>query len=238
MHKLIQNNKFSWRFHSFTGQDRACNKDVFTLILRDKITLIIAFDISTSSPAQPEMAAFFSEILSKEIDSLITYSSKIIHDCIQLAFKQTKKQYRIGKASILIFAKFEQALFCFHAGDVRLGIYHKKEAIHWITNVHTGANPFGEFFNNQMLQDERRKIVTRNFNLQRNLILDCLENIEPFEGQMVIASDGFWAECTHEQQQSVLSGAPCLVKDDMTLLVFEWNRDNNLPNNVDNLTLL
>lgn len=238
MHKLIQDDNFSWRFHSVTGQDRLCNKDVFALIIRDKITLIIAFDISTSSPAQPEMAAFFSKILSSKIDSFTTYSNKIIYDCIQLAFQQTKKQYRIGKASILILAKLDGAVSCFHAGDVRLGIYNENMPIRWMTNVHTGANPFGEFFNSVMLQDERRKIVTRSFNLQRNLRLDCLEDIELLEGLMVIASDGFWAECTHEQQQCVLSGDSCLVKDDMTLLVFKWHGDNKLPNNVDNLILL
>ncbi|MTC56634.1 MULTISPECIES: hypothetical protein [Providencia] len=239
MHKLIQDNDFSWEFYSVIGQDRACNKDVFALILREKITLIIAFDISTSSPAQPEMAVFFSKILSNTVDSLTEYSDEIIHFCIQLAFEKTKKQYQIGKASILIFGKLEQSFFCFHAGDVRLGIYNGNTPIHWVTNVHTGANPLGGFFNIQMLKDEKRKIVTRNFNLQRDLILDFLDEIELFEGNIVIATDGFWAECSHEQQQLILAGHSFLIKDDLTLFMFTWNKNNKLSNNIniDNLIL-
>lgn len=231
------NTPISWWFISNKGKTRERNKDMFALILNEDATLIIAFDISTLSPTTTDM----TEMFVSEVESGLTRSSPSqvadVEQLVHLAFDKVKSEFKVGKASILVFCVLhnQAAIACLHAGDVRLGQYSEDAEIQWVTNVHTGSNPLGQFFEDSMLQDESRHVVTRCLNLQRNLNLEKTE-FEITESQIIIASDGFWAECSNEEQQSIIQGKQPSTEDDCSVLVLTWNKENTLPNNhADNL---
>ncbi|MCA3894919.1 hypothetical protein [Vibrio vulnificus] len=229
----------SWLFISNKGKTREQNKDMYALIHNEDATLIIAFDISTSSPATTDI----TETFVNEVESGLTNSSPSqvadVEQQLHLAFDKVKSEFKVGKASILVFCVLHRqvTIACLHAGDVRLGQYSEGKAIQWITNVHTGANALGQFFEADMLQNENRHIVTRCLNLQRSLNLESTELERPEQQQyLIVASDGFWAECSTEEQIRLIKGEPHTTDDDCSAMVLTWNESNRLPsNNHDNL---
>ncbi|GMM77350.1 PP2C family protein-serine/threonine phosphatase [Vibrio alginolyticus] len=222
----------SWLFISNKGKTREQNKDMYALIHNEDATLIIAFDISTSSPATTEITEMFVNEVESGLASSSPSQVSDVEQQLHLAFNKVKSEFKVGKASVLVFFFLHQqvTMSCLHAGDVRLGQYSEGKAIQWITNVHTGANALGQFFEDSMLQDESRHVVTRCLNLQRNLNLEKTE-FEITESQLIIASDGFWAECPNEEQQSIIQGKQPSTEDDCTVLVLTWDKENALPNN-------
>ncbi|MEX9815918.1 hypothetical protein AB7X09_07085 [Providencia rettgeri] len=233
--------ELSWLFATQMGADRKQNKDLYALIDRGNFNLVIAFDVSTSSPATTEMAKFFFEIVIQELNSIEQshLTENIVDHILQLGFKETKAKYKIGKASLLVIGTFNsgESVFCFHTGDIRLGNWKKDKSINWLTNVHTGANPLGEPFVQSMLKDENRKIVTRCFNLQKTFLLDY-KKVTEVDCRLIIATDGFWAECYNEKQQAIIEGSEFSVQDDLSVLVLTWDRDDKLPCNQNGLLIL
>ncbi|WP_375321657.1 hypothetical protein [Aliivibrio logei] len=181
------------------------------------------------------MAKFFIKIITKELPKSSAINADGISELLYKAFNETKKEMKIGKASFLAICSFTGTppTFCLHSGDVRLGHFFEGTPIEWITNVHTGANPLGDFFTTDMLKNNKKQILTRCFNLQRQLKLE-LSELPKTHGKMVVATDGFWAESTLDMQGSILRGEQCQNNDDVSVLMLDWvGTLDGLPNNTE-----
>ena len=78
------------------------------------------------------------------------------------AQKQLKTQYlhEIASYIVLIYDKNTENWWVLHCGDCRLGIMQSGD-ITWLTNVHTLANAYGDFFKLHHYSEPNRHILTR-----------------------------------------------------------------------------
>lgn len=187
------------------GSSREQNNDFIKLIELERLILAIAFDVSTKSKTDNGMTRLFASELENRLKSFVSPTTEQVKQSLHNAFLTVKSEFKIGKASMLVLAKLPEnsELICFHCGDVRLGKLEENNSIAWLTNVHTGANVFGEFFERTMLEDPNRHILTKCLNLQRKFEFDVTP-IEEVKGEYLIATDGFWAECSEQDALNIL----------------------------------
>jgi len=231
--------KLNWKFNSAKGLDREINKDLFALFQTEHSTLVIAFDIATSSPVSPKMARYYVDQFQQKIKSIAQTNKDQIQQAIHAAYTETKTAFKIGKASFILLSYCHKTdiLNCFNSGDSRMGVLGG-ESIQWLSPVHTGANPLGQPFTSEMLKTNKRHILTRSMNLQRPFRPEHSQYKVSNDDILVVATDGFWAELSDKEQISFINNAQKGSRDDTSALILTLSQslkgvfNNNLNENL------
>lgn len=222
---MINKPNLYWQFNSKKGSDRKTNKDIFALFETKYSTLVIAFDIATSSPVDSEMPKYYINIFQQKINLITQINIEVIQQAIQSAYIETKNTFKIGKASfiLLFYCHKTEILNCFNSGDIRMGILEKK-SIRWLSPVHTGANPLGQPFISEMLKMNKRHLLTRSINLQRPFRPEHNQYKIAKTDKLIVATDGFWAELSEREQIAFINNGKKGSSDDTSALIFTWSQ--------------
>ena len=217
---MIDNVRASFLCHSQQGENNASNGDYTSVFDFDEGVLILLVDIATASPL--DEAEFISS-LRKLVQQLVSTETMRSPDLFLGTFQQIvaelKMTFKIGCASLITayVSKTSTSVWGYNIGDARVGKL-VQDNITWLTNVHTGANPLGEFFTEEMKSRPQRHLLTRSLNMQRPFNPDYFEIDVSDKDSLVIASDGFWAELSAHQQHLLLSQRKVATNDDCSFL--------------------
>lgn len=214
---------FQWAFFSQKGVSRTENKDYFSILHTEVGTWVIVFDIATSSSATTELAKYCITYIHKQLKHKNIDDAGVRKQIVQAAFKATKQKFRVGKASFLsVFYSLEsEKIYGMSAGDCRIGKLNT-DSIEWLSPVHTGANPLGKRFEDEMRFMEDRHILTRSFNLRRDFDPEEFELLFLPHDILVLATDGFWLELDDAEQCSFIGEKGYASVDDTSVLLIGW----------------
>lgn len=217
---MINNASVSFLCHSQQGKNNASNGDYISVFEYEEGVLILLIDIATASTLDE---AEFIGSLYKLVQQLVTTetikSSNIFLGTCEQIVAELNKAFKVGCASLITayVSKNSTSVWGYTIGDARVGKLGGDD-IAWLTNVHTGANPLGELFTEEMKSAPQRHLLTRSLNMQRSFNPDYYEiDVSDIES-LVIASDGFWAELSVHQQQLLLSQRKVATNDDCSFL--------------------
>ncbi len=228
---------FKWYSHS--GSSTNDNRDFCGIKPCQNYNLFIIVDGTTSSPNSGEFAKelvknlFESEIITPTKDALSHYM-RLIHKKIRL-------KYISDSASFLMVILYPNGqLFTFHAGDCLIGKILKTDHIDWLISPHTLANAISSKCHHDLVRDPNRNCLTRSFRGRRFIEPEFnVLKISPSD-QVLLASDGFWAELSIKAQSELIQGGknPPNALDDISYLLLnspinetdtpEYNSDNLL----------
>jgi serine/threonine protein phosphatase PrpC len=225
--------------YSLQGQKRTTNQDYTTIYEYPDGVLVSLVDIATAVPF--EDCEFVSN-LNKEITQSISQESlndkNVFLSQLRQIVEQLKKVYKKGCASfIIVYIPYNaEQVWGLTVGDARLGIL-TNQSVEWVTPVHTGANPLGEIFTEQMKFLPERNLLTKSLTMRKAFKPDLFEIDISEDTQLIIASDGFWAELPAGTQSTFFSRGGYTTDDDCsaimiskiqhaTTLAYKLNSDN------------
>jgi serine/threonine protein phosphatase PrpC len=202
------------------GKTRQSNKDFISIFEFNEGVLVSLVDISTSS--QVNSIAFVDSVngmVCKKINQITLNENSLFNSTFKQIVCELKQEFKIGSASLInTFIPFQATKIWGNTiGDARLGKIGAGE-IDWLTPVHTGANPFGENFVDEMKDLPERHLLTRSLNMRREYKPDYFEVNVSDNVPLIIASDGFWAELTIEQQSAILAHQMTSTDDDCSTI--------------------
>ena len=217
---MSNNDSVSFLCHSQQGKNNASNGDYICVFEYEEGVLILLVDIATASPLDE---AEFIGSLYKLVQQLVTKETIKSSDIFLSTFEQIvaalKGTFKIGCASLITAyaPKNSTSVWGYTIGDARVGKLGGDD-IAWLTNVHTGANPLGEIFTEEMKSAPQRHLLTRSLNMQRPFNPDYYKiDVSDIES-LVIASDGFWADLSVHQQQLLFSQRKVVTNDDCSFV--------------------
>jgi serine/threonine protein phosphatase PrpC len=203
------------------GQHTSDNRDCFGTAERDGECLYIVADGSSSTPRGGEFAnAFISSVVNSFEQSYSSISQKLLEGLVADAHELLKRDFPADAASFLIAAYSPAGmLYTMHAGDCRLGRINSSGEIHWLSPVHTLATAICSLSEKDLKEHPDRHILTRCFKGKR-LVKSEFHTFSLYaRDELVIATDGFWAEAALQQQKMVLtSSCEGMFKDDVSAL--------------------
>jgi serine/threonine protein phosphatase PrpC len=207
--------------YSLQGRARSTNQDFTSIYEYPDGVLVSLVDIATAVPF--EDCEFVSN-LNKEITQSISQESlndkNVFLSQLRQIVEQLKKVYRKGCASfIIVYIPYNgEQVWGLTVGDARLGLL-TNQCVEWVTPVHTGANPLGEIFTEQMKSLPERNLLTRSLNMRKVFIPDVFE-IDILAGMsLIIASDGFWAELPAATQSTFFRDGSQTTDDDCSAII-------------------
>jgi serine/threonine protein phosphatase PrpC len=207
--------------YSLQGRARSNNQDFTSIYEYPDGVLVSLADIATAVPF--EDCEFVSN-LNKEITQSISQESlndrNVFLSQLRQIVEQLKKVYRKGCASfIIVYIPYNgEQVWGLTVGDARLGLL-TNQCVEWVTPVHTGANPLGEIFTEQMKSLPERNLLTRSLNMRKVFKPDVFEIDISEETQLIIASDGFWAELPVDIQSTFFGSGGYTTDDDCSAIM-------------------
>lgn len=229
----MSDTKIYWQFVSIQGDVCNQNRDAFALLQTQLAIWVVAIDVATTSVRGTELSHHIIEQVEKELLEQEPVNVDLICECIKRIHVSCRNELKVGKASLCLvwIPSNDDKAYSISCGDCRTGVLHD-EVIDWLTPVHTGANYDGKEFAPTMVDEHRRHILTRCFNLQRQLELEVTAFRCTGEDGLIVATDGFWAEASNEAQQGLLRGEVHKFTDDASALVMSGeDRVANVPLN-------
>lgn len=207
-------------FIAQSGSQRAQYNDVTILFSFKNMALLAMFDISTTKPLSKEI--LISEF-QNTLDHALKQPSFAATEAATLTLLQRFLQAlnnssKGGATSISVAWVDESNVWGYCAGDVRMGVI-AREALVWLSPVHTGAN-IDSPFTDELKQHPQRHILTRVLRPHRQF---CPESFEfsIAQGELFIAAtDGFWCDPTWGAWQSLIEKPRQLPNDDCTCIWF------------------
>lgn len=206
------------------GIKRDSNSDLIIIAQRPDIAFIMLIDISTRCPFDTEtLQKVVSDSLREEVacHGLDTSTQELVNIVtrIQCDVNQT---FTKGAASLLLCAVKESEILGCILGDVRLGqaVWSEQELknVHWLTPVHTAANPFGQFDDSMKTLPERHTL-TRCLKAHRKHEPETFKITTNPRDTVIVASDGFWCDIPKENYSVVLQGMTDTEDDCSALLI-------------------
>ncbi|MBO4227829.1 hypothetical protein [Bradyrhizobium neotropicale] len=192
----------SW--HSQTGKRTTDNRDCGGLGIRADETLCIVLDGSTTAPDSSMLA---HEIMRGMIDWYVASDEAITTESLGARLKQihstlSRQHLRASASYMMVHISSRNTLLVLHAGDCLLG--RRDGTIEWLNQPHTLGNATGPVPVATLAGLTTRHRLTRSFRAREFMPPDAMElNIEK---ELVIATDGFWAELSTQDQARFLEG--------------------------------
>jgi serine/threonine protein phosphatase PrpC len=193
----------SWR--SQIGTRTSDNRDCGGIGIRADEALCIVLDGSTTAPDSGILAR---QIIRETVDWYVASDEAITAESLTVRLREVhgtlSRQHPRGSASYMIVHTRGDALLALHAGDCLLGQMDGTDEIRWLTQPHTLANATEHVPVTTLAGLATRHRLTRSFRTREFLPPDAVElNIEK---DLVIATDGFWAELSKKDQALFLEG--------------------------------
>lgn len=206
--------EFCWRIKQ--GQRTGDNRDYCGIGMRSDAVLCIVLDGSTSGANSGELV---QHITSNLIDWFMDVAGRVSADAIidQLGHihKDLAPKFWADSASYVIaLIEDEKPALVLHAGDCLAGRYDGKAPVCWLTRPHTLANAIEDMLIADIAATPIRNRLTRSFRVREFLRPDVSEVTLDGEHNIILATDGFWAELDPNEQSRFLTGDDLPVKDD------------------------
>jgi serine/threonine protein phosphatase PrpC len=217
---MSDNASVSFLCHSQQGINNASNGDYISAFEYEEGVLILLIDIATASPLdEVKFVGSLNKLVQQSVTTETIKSSDIFLSTFEQIVAALKEVFKIGCASLITayVSKNSTSVWGYTIGDTRIGKLGGDD-IAWLTNVHTGANPLGEFFTEEMKSAPERHLLTRSLNMQRPFNPDYYKIDLSDKQSLVIASDGFWADLSVHQQQLLLSQRRVATNDDCSFV--------------------
>ncbi len=211
-------------WHTQQGSYTPDNRDDYGMIKVQGTTVHILTDGATNGPNSGELARAIVTQLQQRLKNLKQPpSAGTVIDTLKLIHTDLRRKHPADSASYIIALQDKNnSVTTLHAGDCRLGKVDRHGEIHWITAVHSLANATCHLDEHELRPHPDRHLLTRSFRGRRFLEPECNTfDIQAEEEFLLLASDGFWANLSIEDQQLVLSGKQVNRKtpyDDMSCL--------------------
>lgn len=209
----------TWR--STKGQLTPDNRDQCGIGHRSGAMLCVVLDGSTRGETSGALARDTARAV---IDWFMGCSSpvtaEVLIDCMRQIHGDVFPGYRQASASFAIaLLEKDAAPLVLHAGDCLAGLRKERSAIDWTTRPHTLANAIHGIPIAELAQMPERNPVTRSFKAREFMRPDI--TMMPIAGKadLVIATDGFWAELDPDAQETFLAnGELSGCNDDCSVL--------------------
>ena len=213
------------------GSATTDNRDCATVFKKVGLHCFLLIDGATGTPDSGGFARQIRDELQRYIGSfaveglsLTQVNDQLIQALEEIRYK-LQRQYLSDVISLLLVIHHNGLLLANSWGDCLLGKVKVDGKIDWLTMPHTFANAIepAKPISDIALDDQRHQL-TRCFKARRYTQPDRY-TIEMKAGEKaILASDGFWACMSEQQQQSMLTQPykkieP--VEDDISVIIFK-----------------
>jgi serine/threonine protein phosphatase PrpC len=221
--------EFLWQSHA--GSRTQDNRDYGGVGLRVDEALCVILDGATSGRGSGELARqIATEVIDWYVEREELPSPEAVIEQLRALHATLLATYPQGSASyMLVLVKESGDGVALYAGDCMLGRLEEEQIV-WLCQPHTLANALTDQPITDIAAAPSRHRVTRSFRRAEFMIPDVLEGIKV--DHLVMATDGFWADCdpsdqAHYLRGRVLDGAR--PRDDRSILqVLRVVADRNL----------
>ncbi|TGP85621.1 MULTISPECIES: protein phosphatase 2C domain-containing protein [unclassified Mesorhizobium] len=206
---------------SQSGKRTKDNRDCAGVGIRKEGALCVVLDGSTSGPHSGELARQISRAL---VDWYLSVEGEIASEVITGRMREihgalSKEHPRDSASYMIAHFRSPSEVVVLHAGDCLLGRYDEKGGIDWVSRPHTLANVAGNVSIPDIVAVPARQRLTRSFRAREFMAPDVMGL--KFDGELVIATDGFWAELNAGDQTLFLDGSDVPMRtegDDRSVL--------------------
>lgn len=206
--------KYHWRTKQ--GSKNKDNWDFCGIGLRPNMSLCIVLDGSSSGKNSGD---FTRQIATKLIDWFITITSPLTTACVITQLFEIQKalipdfKYASASYAIVLIESGEPPMVL-HAGDCLVGRYNGSPPVCWETKPHTLANaiksmPIAEIAKSPLRNRLTRSLRAKEFCEPESCTIDLKADSE-----IIVCTDGFWADLEHREQSKFLEGKPLRKKED------------------------
>jgi serine/threonine protein phosphatase PrpC len=217
--------KFSWL--SFQGKLTEDNRDFHGASIYENAQCFVIADGATNSLYGRETAKALTRRVIDCFDQDVEgFNQNGVFECLKVLQRDLKTTYASGVVSYLIAIVRQDKIKVICAGDCRLGNLNDDFSISWLTPVHTLANAIQPLTHEEIVEHPDRHILTRSFKCKRYITPEYLEFSLDVFNNIVLATDGFWADISSEEQRHVLRDGKDLsglVRDDTSVLLICGN---------------
>jgi serine/threonine protein phosphatase PrpC len=209
---------------SQAGKRTKDNRDCGGVGIRAEEALCVVLDGSTNGPNGGELARRITQEL---IDWYVTADGEMTAETFTARLRQIHetlaKAYPRDSASYMIVNIRPNAALALYAGDCLLGRRNTESRIEWLSRPHTLASATGETSLASIADLPARHLLTRSFRARDFLLPEAI--LTKIDGELLIATDGFWAELSPSEQARFMDGhaIPMAAEgDDRSLLQFRF----------------
>lgn len=201
------------------GNCRNSNNDAAALVITEQYLFAFVVDAAEKGGNGTNLAQRWAKTNAQRIIELpeppypvnIIDTMRETHTLLRTDFLHERASY----CALLLHHKTQNS-WAIHCGDCRLGS-QKEGNTTWLTNVHTLANPYGEYFTLEDSKNPDRHTLTRCINARRFERPDVKKIPWGTDLNWILCSDGFWAD--HIDQNIPLEQ----LEDDASCLAISGN---------------
>lgn len=198
---------FAIQWQSQQGAMTTDNRDCAGIGIRQTEVLAIVLDGSSSGA---NSGVFASEIARRIIDwfvstnhaitvAILTAQLRAMHAELATHFQRDSASY------LLIHVGDGHEALILHAGDCLVGHCTPAGKVSWLVQPHTLANAVAPMKIEDLANDIGRHRLTRSFR-SREFVEPAVCSIPADKTALLVATDGFWAELDHAQQNAFIHG--------------------------------
>lgn len=218
---------FTWR--SEIGRNRTDdNRDMCGIGQRGEDALCIVLDGSTNGRDSGVLAR---AIACRMIDGFVDFPDTITLEAIIAMMKTIHellaRAYPQASASYMMVWLQKTEMTVIHAGDCLLGRREGFGEVEWISQPHTLANAIDAVVIGDLVTNPARHRVTRSFRAREFIEPDVFKMSG--ETNVIVSTDGFWAELTASEQADFLAGSQLQTDGDSDDRSVLWIRFQKAP---------
>lgn len=212
------------------GLDRTHNRDASGSAHNTGAYLYVIAD-GTSKPGSGDLAQALTdhllECFSQAAPSVVCCPDKVLRlalAALEQAHSNLCPDFPFASTSYLVLLVVGRTTITIHAGDCCLGYLGKDQRMAWLTPPHCGPNWKGDLDHALIACSPQRK-----------QLLNCMSHRRSHEPAVqfiqtepdttwVLATDGFWAELSAENQLKAISMQTlegCSTEDDVTFMLLQ-----------------
>ena len=177
-------------------------------------SIIIVADGSTAGELDGDLArALVKEIVNWFVIAKPPVSADVLLGFLRDLHRDLAPHFPRGSVSYLIVIMSSEGSVIAHAGDCTLGFLGTEGSVNWITAPHTLANAVKKLTLADIAKSRARHLLTYSFRA-REFVAPTIEKIDALASHLVIATDGFWADLTPDQQMAFMGTGKRKANDD------------------------
>lgn len=198
------------KWHSQAGTITPDNRDTCAHIEPTHASLYLIADGSSSHPCSGELAKALLAKLTLDFSLMPATElnpkqlAEALLQIIANSHQALRDAYPYAACSYLVLCLLADAAFSIHEGDCCLGLIEQSGKIDWLSSAHCAANWQGNLTHAEIAQAPSRHRLTRCFSARRASNPEINHWLLEPNQHWLLATDGFWAGLSEQQQQSFL----------------------------------
>ncbi len=204
-------------WHSTQGTRTRANQDYCGVGVRPDAVLCVVLDGSTTGSQSGKLVRLIAGDLA---DWFTLAKASISADDVVSQLREIhnirSRELPMASASYLVtLIRRDNPSIILHAGDCLIGNHDDTAPVEWLVTPHTLANAIDDVSINEIAPSPLRNKLTRSFRAKEFMIPETTTIPDTGEAVFVVATDGFWAELTSDQQHRFLDGEVAQTKDNI-----------------------